>query len=431
MRNSLIISLLLFLLFSSLQGQTSNWVDISPGPTNYCFDMHWLDDNQGFVVGMDSAKYYCYRSSDGGNSWANSQLPARMTRVFFIDAQNGFATGNGLFTKTNDGGLSWVNSVALPGLPFSPTAVEIQFTDLMTGYATYISGFDSYGFKTTDGGSTWANVAFPIPNGSIQLANLTAARKTFWFLDAMNGFAGQESGWLHYTNDGAVSWDSIQMATDFLPVVIDFVDSATGFATGQGKTYQTTDAGQTWNLRSSPSKFGDANEFVGTHTEFHANSEAITPSTWLSGMIKSTSGGLFFEVVDAPGSGSWVCDDLDFPSPLRGYALTIRSSVQFTQTAIWKTSNGAVGLEQPVSQAIHLEIFPNPARETLGLRVRRTGLHWAAVQDLQGKELLRSYTNGFQPTLALDVSALPVGMYLLRARTRDGQLIAKQFIKAK
>ena len=73
-----------------------------------------------------------------------------LSGVYFTDANNGTAVGNGKIIRTTDGGSSWITQSTQSTPDFGHGAV--YFTDANTGW---VVGYPGIILKTTDGGNTW------------------------------------------------------------------------------------------------------------------------------------------------------------------------------------------------------------------------------------------------------------------------------------
>lgn len=74
---------------------------------NYIFDLHAIDENTAWVVGIDG---YVARTLDGGKSWQTVNVSVRNTQLFAITAlsrQTIVIAGKGAFVVSTDGGRHW------------------------------------------------------------------------------------------------------------------------------------------------------------------------------------------------------------------------------------------------------------------------------------------------------------------------------------
>lgn len=108
--------------------------------------------NTVFILAKDASATYLLKSSDGLATWQQIDLGIAADRytsgIYFTDQQTGFITGNDLFRKTTNGGLTWTD--VLPGV--NDRFGGIFFMDNKEGFATASSG--RY-YTTRDGGAIW------------------------------------------------------------------------------------------------------------------------------------------------------------------------------------------------------------------------------------------------------------------------------------
>lgn len=135
-----------------------NWLPTSLTTGSNIYEMQFLDDQTGFVFGLD---YYLRKTTDGGITWDSIYQPD-VQHIFFLDENIGYCIdGSGRVGKTTDGGQSydfWQS-------PFNGYKLQdVHFTNEFTGYV--VGGVDcSNGTCTTkpailttnDGGVTWNN----------------------------------------------------------------------------------------------------------------------------------------------------------------------------------------------------------------------------------------------------------------------------------
>lgn len=129
------------------------------GFSSICF----LDNNVGYVVGgsiegsaaipVDSYGSIL-KTTNGGTTWIElkSGISNPLNSVYFIDINNGYATGSdGAIIKTTNGGTTWTTLK-------SGTSIELTstyFTNINTGY---VVGDNGTIIKTIDGGTTWVTL---------------------------------------------------------------------------------------------------------------------------------------------------------------------------------------------------------------------------------------------------------------------------------
>ena len=189
------------------------------------------------------------RTADGGATWAIEWLnipvvddPVPFNYLNAHHAWDGLnviiAGANGRLIQTNDGGVNWTDK-RIGGQ--NPDLTTIQFTSATRGYA---SG-EGYFFTTTDGGNTWAlnnNVGFGVID--------------FHYFSDNQGIAISD-GNFYRTTDGGFTWTKNLVGVDGSLTKIHFANNTTGYATtNTGKIFKSTDGGVTWlRIYSNPQAF--------------------------------------------------------------------------------------------------------------------------------------------------------------------------------
>lgn len=90
-----------------------NWFIHNPSNENNYKTIFFLDNSRGYAI---TASDMLAATSTGGESWSLHDvcIPAiSLNEVQFIDPLNGYISGNGVFMKTTDGGLTFVNTQEL------------------------------------------------------------------------------------------------------------------------------------------------------------------------------------------------------------------------------------------------------------------------------------------------------------------------------
>jgi photosystem II stability/assembly factor-like uncharacterized protein len=220
----------------------SSWTWQEPLETNpervfmaVCFvgdETGWIVDNTGNIL----------HTEDGGTTWVpqDSGTDQYLGSVYFLNSEEGWATGMRQIFHTQDGGATW--AVSDPDISLHPAVAilaDIYFVDSENGWiATDINAssdsaaYESGGplLHTTDGGNTWqVQASFP------QEGRLSRVR-----------FADCDTGWIvgsddiFYTQDGGDSWSS-QSISGGLFMDISFADPLRPWVLSfDGKVYRYT-----------------------------------------------------------------------------------------------------------------------------------------------------------------------------------------------
>lgn len=126
-----------------------------------------------------------YHTVDGAKHWTYQTIAltaaplGRPVSISFINKedgwlmvapQHGMSTEPGVLYRTEDGGATWqvlASTYASSGTPTLPFNGDISFTGLQNGWlvGSQASTSPKLLFRTTDGGSHWSKVSFPIAKG--------------------------------------------------------------------------------------------------------------------------------------------------------------------------------------------------------------------------------------------------------------------------
>ena len=244
----------------------------APGGSATPVHLRFLTDQIGLGATSDGK---IYRTTDGANSWSLiSDTTRAVHSFFFLDANNGFAVGDGsLFLVTKDGGATWTpKDIGIP-----PTNLRsIQCASLTLCVMTTEPGTALV--RTDDGGAT-ARLVTPSQDpifaagfaSATRIAAGGATGATAVSDDAGLNFApiggrlsgtytrvragGQpgtafapgDNGSLAKTTDGGKTWTRGNVATSEDVIDIAFPTALVGYALdSSGGLFRTNDSGATW-----------------------------------------------------------------------------------------------------------------------------------------------------------------------------------------
>ena len=233
-----LILILYLLIPTSVSFAQDDWNLLNPYPTmNDLESVFFIDPNVGWAVGDLGT---IIKTLDGGENWqtVGKFVELSLTDVFFINYTDGWACGSyGVILRTTDGGDTWEKIAT--GVPeyFN----RIYFSSSTEGIAMYIGGF----YKTSDGGSSWRRIT-----GSWIYLN------DMHFMDPMNGWAvggGPASSFIALqTTDGGETWDLKGPPGQGSLWCLFFVNDSTGWAGSEsGVMYRTTNAGLSWTAKQT------------------------------------------------------------------------------------------------------------------------------------------------------------------------------------
>ena len=232
-------------------------------PTQNFYSIYFTDDYTGYAGGYEGI----YRTADAGNSWTKvvSDASFPMLAFHFVNSNVGFAVGGKNHAyKTTNGGITWTNmNLPYRGVGLSE-AHAVYFLDNNIGFigAAYqvIDGTQprhTYIYKTIDGGLTWTTKLDFTDAFIMDGPRFTTDRfsfRAFSFLNPSTAFAVGSSiggavgvaGLVYKTVDAGQTWTVV--TTSIIDNLDDvrFVSPVEGYIYGRNCIYKTTDGGSTW-----------------------------------------------------------------------------------------------------------------------------------------------------------------------------------------
>ncbi len=228
--------------------------------TNLFPDSAWVsavaidpqDSSQVYVLAVPSREGYCFatcswrlsRSSDGGASWVDADLPEGFGGGLVFDPQNPsamYAAASGGTYRSGDGGRSWILVNAnLTSRDARPLAVDPQYPEVL-----YMGGNRGDGIlKSTDGGRSWITVN----------SGLTATQPSSLALDPQSSITiyAVIDGFVRRSTDGGSTWNAID-APRISSFAFDPQDSARVYGLGYfpNRLFKSTDHGASWDTEGS------------------------------------------------------------------------------------------------------------------------------------------------------------------------------------
>jgi photosystem II stability/assembly factor-like uncharacterized protein len=317
-----------FLMRSDDGGTTWDSVALNTGADDYqVYEMHFPDATNGFIGGTkNGTNQNVQKSVDNGGTWTDiTPAPAStemITALYFLDANQGWATAGQTLYITSNGGANW-STVALSFNPY-----DVYFQDALVGYAAGgdPSTVPARMFKTTDGGQTWTQV--------LQSTDPMVFVNAYSFINVVDQntlFTAQEwSNRLYRTMDAGATWDTI--ICDSVMQIVDFhFESADSghVLSSMGQLYYTNDAGATWNLAYTAEwgLYGPSVLFYSLHF-----SQGVGYVCGSSGLIKRFDLNLMSIHSPLESAGSLNV----FPSPCYGAQnITVQSSGMKGDCSLW------------------------------------------------------------------------------------------------
>jgi len=386
------------------------------------------------------------KTTDCGNSWFFVKGgKCDLYDVFFADPLHGIAIGNHHITKvTEDGGNSWKSYYS----EAFDQAHSLFLTNPGTGYVLE----NKFIFKTEDGGKTWHYIFM---SGQGKLYGL-------YFIDDNTGFAVGEYGYIVKTTDHGLTWTQLTTGTSENLSSISFSDAFNGIAVGaNGTILRTTNCGNTWQLVANTynTTFSQV-QLVDAQTGYLIGSSTDPDKSVL---LKTVNSGLTWSKIKEY-SIYWF-SKIHFVDSITGYLVfgdTFEKTVYKTENSgatlkllypnnppgddrcrslyfgdhdngcvvglentILKISNGGFYTEvvEPIqsSDIGTFTVYPNPA--TTSITVSRTdynaGDAWIQIFNMQGMAVTANVLMN-KSEMAINVNALPKGVYIVRIQALNG-----------
>lgn len=231
-----------------------------------------LDERTGFIAFWNRTGPTLARTSDAGLTWHAVALPAeRISTIRFIDSRVGWVTGfsvddQQLVLRTDDGGATWQQTLAVANAPASGPLLQVQAVDGQAAWALVQpcespmeETCSSELRQTSDGGRTWTTVA----RGGI-VAERFVSGTTGWTVHR-NGYMDAD---VYKTRDAGFTW-TMQTHLDVGDVVgFDAANALTAWVVSRDGGYctastceryqieRTTDGGASWRKLGNPKDAG-------------------------------------------------------------------------------------------------------------------------------------------------------------------------------
>lgn len=390
---------LIFLAFVALScSGFSQWTNISNGmPHDFMTSIYFTDASKGYII---SPSGRVYRTIDAGSTWDTiiDEPVAQPTSIHFPDDNTGYIVGGNHFFKTQNGGSSWYHTW------YDPSEYQFSSVFFISRDTGYVAGYNGRLHKTTDGGGSW-------------ISQNSGSFGTFfcvYFINESTGFIGAEYQTILQTVDGGLTWKKVTSSSSGGGGIrsIFFTDNSTGYAFGDG-FYKSVDGGSSWSQLNSD---------IGGYSAHFSNDHTFY-------LVGGDSGDHCEIYKTKDGGQNWFSQYCGTKSVLRsvffidentGYAVG-------EEGVILKTTNGGgggIGMEDPETKSVHIEVYPNPASTEVTFKTPFMGSLY--INTMNGEEVLHQEIVG--TSITLDVRELPTGMYVAKLIGK-GNILVTKYIK--
>lgn len=377
---------------------------------NMFYGMHWLDDHNGYVFGLDNLLI----THDGGATWEshlhNLNFNGTMLDMDMLDTVVGYMTTSNIL-KTTDGGASWTQLNNSGWQPWGYDFTSLEFLNRDTGIVVAQSS-GQYAWKiyrTVDGGANWEPI-FESPGPPLH-----ALAVLDWNTIIAVGGNGASPPRIVRTADAGVTWsDTLHAAGAYSLHEIAVSPDGTVVAVGADDEYRSTDSGATWQRRSSDA--GAKGELAFTTADVAYCGEYST-------VYKSVNGGACYQQVNMAMPNSILAVEASGPDRVHVACRTAQNA----GTLVRSTGDIPLRVASPA---------PRPAQDFMAWHSQaddawrvRCPEQWAhadlTILDAQGRIVARERWTRGTDRLGSDPEVLAPGQYLLRAVCGDEQRATK------
>jgi len=399
----------LYICKSTDAGETWNDVAFIVPYPNILTSVGFFNQSTGIAVGYDGR--IC-RTTNAGDNWTSMNEPAfraNVNNIFFTDPQNGWlACENGTVMKTTNGGAGFTPIT----LGYNDNILMTSFVNSQTGYVVGSSHIST----TTNAGSSWNTINFPVQFTSFSMIDQNTAYATLY------NQAQYPAARLIRTSNFNASWDTIPLPISGNFKMVKFINQNTGWIVGYPYNHiicKTTDGANTWQQQL----------IVSSSNQLSCISAVDDQNCWISGdygtMYRTTNGGTNWTNIPIGYTDSWYTPYVKFFNPNTGIAFT-----NFPVARIIRTTNGGSTWDRQVDcgvNGLNTMFFVNSMTGWAGARnvlLKTTDggelLSLKNISSLVPKDfsLLQNYPNPFNPTTKIKFDIPVVG----NARDRSLQL---------
>ena len=216
-----------------------NWTKFTiPGMSNLTsVGISTIDANTVYVCGNSANVPKFAKSTDGGNTWAVTDMSTHMLGVYdikFFNANTGFAVGykfgsfltnsKGIVLYTSTGGASWESRYVTTAVNVNAYQINFNYDNSIGTIVIEGQVTPSVFLKTTNMGVTFAELTF---------SNTAYVSQAACFKNANTGWVGGSRGAnapLFFTNNGGNTFDTVSWGRCLTAMI--FINDTLGFACG-------------------------------------------------------------------------------------------------------------------------------------------------------------------------------------------------------
>lgn len=197
-------------------------------------DIKWINNEVGYLSGEN----IFLKTVDGGLSWTEQLAPTlqQVVKMDFFDENNGILLAQaGTIYRTTNGGLSWQSRT----LPSQDRLTGVQY---LSQNNVLITGENGALFGSTNGGQNW----------SMRAVGTNADLRSLFFIDNQLGYLATASADVFKTTNGGMTWQPLPTGFDVSLNDLYFVNDTVGYGVGNlGAIIKTENGGNDWQFINS------------------------------------------------------------------------------------------------------------------------------------------------------------------------------------
>jgi len=395
------------------------WSSQTSGSTGQFFSVSAVSDMVCWAAGATAT---VRKTTNGGSTWENGNsspgvIAGDIYNIYAWSANDAICTTSPAASniyKTTNGGATWTLSHTVAGGFIN----ALQMVSATEGYATGdpVGGIWEF-LKTTDGGTTWAQV----PTAPAQVGTEAGWNNSFSIIGT-NMWWGTNSTKVYRSTDMGATWSSGVSTGTVNTYALHYNNPTTGIAGGTA-TVVSANGGTSYTAATSPGTSGNINGFEGVGTDWWGIRSGAT-------VYRSTNAAATW--TDAYTQTGAVYQDIDFVivngCPV-GWAVG-NLGVVSKMSNVTGISN--IGGEVPVDYTLG-QNYPNPfnPETNINFTIPKSGNVTLKIYDVSGKEvstLVNEVKNAGNYIVGFNAASLPSGAYFYRLETNGFSATKKMML---
>lgn len=400
----------IFLLISVIYSLNafSQWEEVNSNTTETLTDIFFIDESNGYCIGNNGTIIKTY---DSGNTWTNISFNSEdVKQLYFLNAESGIVVCNNNIYKTIDGGDIFLDITDIFIVEdYDISKIQISFKNefgIIKVIYTDAASTLLKSYKTFDFGDTFED-----------LIDFSSNDYGFYYISSADIFYYVENNLLK-TIDGGITWETIpNIMFSFPPFQETFqiFNNNMGVAT-DSYTYEYS----TFNLNDNSINYQSPDgyksfDFIGNNGfyiqgNFSGNDKFFKSSDYgvnLTEIANLEPNVVFYSIDFIDENTGFICGE---------------------NGKLFKTiTGGIVNISDDENLEKKIEIFPNPAKNILKLKIpKEIPIDNISLYTIQG-ELVKTFD---KIETELKIDGISGGNYILKINSDKSEITRKIVIEA-